>query len=48
MSTVDASKVREIIRQPEQYFEDYQLTIDKVSQSGAIYNGKPVPFFICA
>jgi glutathionylspermidine synthase len=44
MSTVDASKVREIIRQPEQYFEDYQLTIDKVSQSGAIYNGKPVPF----
>lgn len=44
MSAVDASKVREIIRQPERYFEDYQLTIDKVSQSGAIYNGKPVPF----
>jgi glutathionylspermidine synthase len=44
MSQVDASKAREIIRHPEQYFADYQLTIEKVSKSGAIYHGKPVPF----
>lgn len=44
MGTVEANKVREIIRHPEHYFEDYQLTIDRVGQSGAIYNGKPVPF----
>jgi len=44
MSAVDAGKIRDIIGQPERYYKDYQLTVDKVSQSGAIYNGKPVPF----
>lgn len=44
MSAVDACKVRAIIRDPKRYFEDYQLTIEKVSQSGAIYHGQPVLF----
>lgn len=44
MSEMEAAKVREIIRQPGKYLKDYQLMIDRVSQSGAIYNGKPVPF----
>jgi glutathionylspermidine synthase len=44
MSTLDASKAREMIEHPEQYVADYQLTMEKVSKSGAIYHGRPVPF----
>jgi glutathionylspermidine synthase len=44
MSAVETSKAREIVGKPEQYFEDYQLTIDRVGKSGAIYHEKPVPF----
>ncbi len=44
MSTVDTSKVREIVRDPGRYFEDYRSTIEKVGRSGAIYHGQPVSF----
>ncbi|HWQ70887.1 MAG TPA: glutathionylspermidine synthase family protein [Desulfitobacteriaceae bacterium] len=44
MSKIETDKVREIAGQPEKYFQDYQLTVEKVDKSGAVYHGKPVPF----
>jgi len=44
MSKIETDKVREIAGQPEKYFQDYQLTVEKVDKSGAVYHGKTVPF----
>ncbi|HEY8362818.1 MAG TPA: glutathionylspermidine synthase family protein [Tissierellaceae bacterium] len=46
---MDALKVNQeyidlIKSNPQKYFEDYKITLNKVANSTAIYKGKPVPF----
>lgn len=42
--TINKEYINLINRNPEKYYEDYLLTVEKVNNSNAKYKGKPVPF----
>lgn len=46
MNTIEINKeyIDLVFSKPNEYADDYQLTVEKVANSSAIYKGKPVPF----
>ncbi|WFA08203.1 glutathionylspermidine synthase family protein [Tissierella sp. Yu-01] len=46
MDTLEINKeyIDLVFSKPNEYADDYQLTVEKVANSSAIYKGKPVPF----